>query len=177
MLLEPGFVRHTARGMTPLGWIARAARADDDTLLRLAERMTRAGLANEIVAPIEPHAWQNLVASLAINPTTALACVRNGDLLAIPALRERAAFLAHEAAAVARASGIALPCADPVAYAESVMRETAPNRSSMLRDLECGKRTESDAIAGTIVRRADALGIAVPHARAALDEVRARTKA
>jgi 2-dehydropantoate 2-reductase len=139
--------------------------------------MTRAGLANEIVTPIEPRAWQKLVASLAINPTTALAGVPNGAILTIPALRERAASLAREAAAVARASEIALPFADPVAYAESVMHETAANRSSMLRDLECGRHTEIEAIAGTIVRRAEALGIAVPYARAALHEVRARTKA
>jgi len=177
MLVEPGLVRHAAHGATLLGWISGAARSGDDTLVRLAALMTRAGLANEIVAPIEARAWQKLVASLAINPTTALAGVLNGDLLAVPALRERAASLAREAAVVARASGIVLPYADPVAYAESVMRETAPNRSSMLRDLECGRRTEIEAIAGTIVRRAAALGIAVPHARAALDEVRARTKA
>lgn len=177
MLVEPGLVRHAARGSTRLGWISGAARCNDDTLVRLAALMTRAGLASEIVSPIEAFAWQKLVASLALNPTTALAGVANGDLLAIPALRERAASLAREAAAVARASGIVLPCADPVAHAESVMRETAPNRSSMLRDLECGRRTEIEAIAGTIVRRAGALGIAVPHARAALDEVRARTKA
>ena len=177
MLVEPGLVRHAARGNTRIGWISGAARASDDTLVRLAALLTRAGLANELVAPIEPVAWQKLVASLAINPTTALAGVPNGDVLAIPALRERAASLAREAAAVARASGIELPCADPVAHAESVMRETAPNRSSMLRDLECGRRTEIEAIAGTIVRRGDALGLAVPYARAALDEVRARTRA
>lgn len=177
MLVEPGLVRHAAHGTTLLGWIAGSARSDDETLVRLAALMTRAGLANEIVAPIEAFVWQKLVASLALNPTTAIAGVTNGDILAIPALRERAASLAREAAAVARASGIVLPYADPVAYAESVMRETAPNRSSMLRDLECGRRTEIDAIAGTVVRRAEALGIAVPHARTALDEVRARTKA
>ena len=177
MLVEPGLVRHAARGTTLLGWIAGAARSGDDTLANLAALMKRAGLATDIVAPIEAFAWQKLVASLAINPTTALAGVRNGDLLAVPALRERAAALAREAAAVALAGGIVLPYADPVAYAESVMRETAPNRSSMLRDLEGGRRTEIDAIAGTIVRRADALGLAVPNARAVLDEVRARTKA
>ena len=177
MLVEPGLVRRAAHGTTRLGWISGSARSGDETLVHLAALMTRAGLANEIVAPIEAFVWQKLVASLAINPTTALAGVPNGDLLAIPALRDRAASLAREAAVVARASGIMLPCADPVAYAESVMRETASNRSSMLRDLECGRRTEIEAIAGTIVRRADALGIAVPHARAALDEVRARTKA
>lgn len=177
MSLEPGLARRMAFGLTRVGWAAGDARPGDVTLERYAATAAAGCLATEVVAPIEPFLWRKLVANAAINPTTALAGTTNGALLADPDLRERAARLAREAAAVARAVGIALPYDDPVAEVEAVMRATAPNRSSMLRDLECGRRTEIEAISGAILRHAARLGVAVPETQRAYDEVRARAKA
>ncbi len=175
MLIEPGLVRRSARGRTRVGWVAGTS-ADDAPLRRYAAFATTAGLATEVASPIEPVVWQKLVASAAINPTTALAGVVNGAILADVALHARAAALACEAAAVARACGVPITDDAAVADAEAVMRATAANRSSMLRDLERGRRTEIDAIAGTIVRLAAEHGIAVPATARAYDEVRARAK-
>ncbi len=176
MLIEPGLVRRTARGRTHVGWVAGAS-ADDAPLRRYAAFATAAGLATEVASPIEPVVWQKLVANAAINPTTALAGVVNGAILTDAALRAGAAELAREAAAVARACGIPIADDAAVAGAEAVMRATAANRSSMLRDLECGRRTEIDAISGTIVRLAAEHGsIAVPATARVYDEVRARAR-
>ena len=70
-----------------------------------------------------------------------------------------------------------LPFDDPVAHVEAVMRLTAPNRSSMLVDLERGGPTEIESINGAVVRKAMELGIPVPENARALDEVRARQRA
>jgi len=170
--LEPGVVRRAATGTTHLGW----ARSCDpglapDPLAAVATLFTNCGLRAAVARPIEPFAWAKLAINAAINPVTALAGICNGVVLERPALRERAAALAREAYAVARAEGIVLPFTDPVAAAERVMALTATNRSSMLHDLECGRPTEIEAICGTIVRRAAMHRVAVPASQRAYDEV------
>ena len=173
--VAPGLVRRTARGTTHLGWAI--PRGELAPLASLAEVFTRSGLHAVAMPSIEPYVWGKLVANAAINPVTALAGVTNGAVLASDGLRMLAAALAREAAAVATSSGVVLPFADPVAEAERVMRVTAPNRSSMLQDLDRGRPTEIEAISGAIVRIAAMHGVAVPESARVLDEVRRRTKA
>ena len=173
--LEPGRARRMGRGRTRAGWAA--GHANGAVLGAFVHALEAGGLMAQLATPIEPYVWAKLVANAAINPLTALAGVRNGELLARDGLRARAARIALEVAAVARASGIALPFSDPVAFVEDVALVTAANRSSMLVDLEAGRETEIDAITGALVRAAEARGVAVPENRAVLDEVRAREKA
>jgi 2-dehydropantoate 2-reductase len=172
---EPGRARRTGRGRTRAGWAA--GHANGRALDAFVDALVSGGLTAERVQPIEPYVWAKLVANAAINPLTALADIRNGELLERPLLRARAARIALEVAAVAGASGIGLPFPDPVAYVEDVARATAANRSSMLVDLAAGRETEIDAITGAVVRAAAALHVGVPENRAVLDEVRAREKA
>ncbi|MDB5091995.1 MAG: 2-dehydropantoate 2-reductase, partial [Candidatus Eremiobacteraeota bacterium] len=56
-------------------------------------------------------------------------------------------------------------------------RATAANRNSMLQDLDAGRPSEIEAIAGAIVRSAADHGIAVPLTHAMLRLVRARQRA
>lgn len=170
--LEPGFVRRTAIGTTTLGWAAGFE--DGPGLDTLAGCFTRCGLRANVAAPIEPFAWAKLVVNAAINPVTALANVRNGEILASSSARERAAALASEAFAVARAETIALPFADPVIEAERVMALTASNRSSMLQDFDMHRPSEIEAISGAILRLAARHGIDAPQTRRAYEEVRSR---
>ena len=67
-----------------------------------------------------------------------------------------------EAAEVARARGIALSFDDPCTYVESVCAATSANRSSMLQDVEQGRRTEIDSINGIIVSEGARLGVPTP---------------
>jgi len=175
LLLEPGLVRHTGRGRTTLGW----ARGHDGGpwLETCAALFRSAGLETRVVTPIEPFVWAKAIVNAAVNPLTALAGVPNGELLERPDLARRLAAVVREGAAVAAAAGIALPFADPVAYANDVVRSSAANRSSMLRDVERGRPTEIEAIAGALVRYAHRYGVPTPETERVLDEVRERVKA
>ncbi|HWI51941.1 MAG TPA: ketopantoate reductase C-terminal domain-containing protein [Symbiobacteriaceae bacterium] len=51
-------------------------------------------------------------------------------------------------------------------------RATAANRSSMLQDVERGRRTEVDAINGAVAERGQALGVPAPVNAALFDLVR-----
>jgi len=87
--------------------------------------------------------------------------VPNGALLAGEP-RAEAELLLGEAVAVARRAGVAISFPEAVADLDRVARATAENRSSMLQDVERGRRTEVDAISGELLRRGRALGLELP---------------
>ena len=75
--------------------------------------------------------------------------------------------------------GIDLGYGDHVERVYDVARATAMNRSSMLQDVERGRRTEIDALNGAVVRLAKGLDVNVPMNEALTAAVRAleRTRA
>ena len=157
--LGPGHVRHAGTGPT------RLACAQPDQIAnaeRVAALFNAAGMPAEVTGDSEALLWSKLVVNAAINPLTSIANVRNGALLDHPKLRSDLHATAHEAAAVARARGIALLFADEIEEVEAVCRATGDNISSMLQDIRSGRRTEIDAITGTVVREARARGVPTP---------------
>ena len=77
-------------------------------------------------------------------------------------VRERFYAAAREVAAIAEAEGVCIS-ADRFATLEHYMDGIpASTRSSLLVDLDRGKRIEVEALQGAAVRRAAALGVPVP---------------
>lgn len=156
----PGRVRHTGSGPTLIG---RADGRVEGWPRTIAAMFGRARLATAVVSDIERHVWRKLAVNAAINGLTALAGVPNGGIADDPQLRSAAAAIAAEVEAVARARGMEL--GDVAAAVEEVARATAANRSSMLRDLETGQRTEVAAIYGAVAAAGAAVGIETPMVR------------
>lgn len=169
---EPGVVRHTGGGLTALG---REDGRGDARVTRAVRALNEAGWPAVAVADIERWVWRKLAVNAAINPLTALAGVSNRVVAEEPRLRAQAAALATEVATVAAAHGHDLGGAEAVAaLVEEVARATGDNRSSMLRDLERGERTEIEAINGAVVAAGARLGIATPANLLMTELVRAR---
>jgi 2-dehydropantoate 2-reductase len=127
----------------------------------VAALLASAGLEAQARADLPSLLWEKLLVNAAINPLTALTGLPNGGLAEDKLLRDLMLAAVAEGAAVAAAEGVALP-EDPVRRAVEVCRRTAQNRSSMLQDLDRGRRTEVDAINGFIVRKAKVYGIPAP---------------
>lgn len=69
---------------------------------------------------------------------------------------------AREAEAVAEAEDAQLPATDLVDRTREVAQRTAENTSSMLQDIQRGRRSEIDAISGEVARRARDNGLEAP---------------
>lgn len=158
-LLAPGLVRHGGHGPTELG--AVAGRAGHDSAVRIADWLTAAGLEAEATPDYRVPLWQKLGVNCAINPLTALLRVANGELLRRPDAAALMDAAAREVEAVALAEGIHLET-DLAVRARAVALATANNRSSMLQDVERGRRTEVGAINGALAALARRHGIATP---------------
>jgi 2-dehydropantoate 2-reductase len=157
-LMGPGETHHTTQLTNLIG--TRPAIAAK--IASLIDIMAAVGLDTRATDAIEGEVWGKAIANAAINPLTALWRVSNGELLATDERRALLGALVDEGAAVARAHGVALPFADPVAHTEKVCRASAPNHSSMLQDVERGRPTEIDSINGIITAQGRRLGVSTP---------------
>jgi len=110
--------------------------------------------------------WAKVFYNAALNPLGALLGVHYGALPEHAASHTLMDEVIDEAFAVARAEDVALPWPSAQAYAEEFYGRLVPatydHRSSMLQDLERGRRTEIDSINGAVWRRGAARGIDTP---------------
>jgi len=158
-LSEPGKVRLAGPGKI---FLENREPASPPVLEAAAALFERAGFPVEWVSQANSLLWGKLVISAAINPLTAVLNVPNGELLRRPSACELMGAVALEAAAVAAASGITLPYADPVETVKKVAEATSSNYSSMLQDVRRGAPTEIDAICGALVAAAGAVQALAP---------------
>jgi len=153
-MLGPGRVRLSGRGDIVLGSLGEYMEGVE----KVSQALAKAGIGSRVSDDIALEIWSKVVVNACINPITALLRKENGCLLE-PELGKLARELCMEGVNVARAWGIDL---DPVSSLAGVMKvamDTATNRSSMLQDLERGRRTEIDEITGSIVRRGEERGV------------------
>ncbi|RFB19162.1 2-dehydropantoate 2-reductase [Bacillus sp. HNG] len=90
-----------------------------------------------------------LIANAVINPLTALFGVRNGELLENDYFHNQMKALFDEIISV-------IPCNHEKMWelVKTICENTAQNKSSMLRDIEEGRKTEIDAILGYVLKEA-----------------------
>lgn len=157
--LGPGRVEHAGVGGTVLGPVDPPDRPAHH---QLAEALTEAGIETEVVRDVRPRLWAKAAVNAAINPLTAVAGLPNGALLEVDELETLLEATAREVEGVARAAGIEVDEGDWVAEAREVAHRTADNRSSMLQDVERGRRTEIDAICGRVAEAAERHGVEAP---------------
>ena len=162
----PGRVTIESSGTTRLG---RPWAENGPTVAAVADRFTAAGLQASVVSDVRKAIWEKVLINVGINPVTAIGRVENGALVREPG-RSLLEAAVREGARVAAAEGFRIE--DPVAKALAVVEATAGNRSSMLRDVETGSRTEIGALNGAIVEHGTARGLPVPVNRTLTGAVR-----
>jgi 2-dehydropantoate 2-reductase len=133
---------------------------------RWAERFAVAGIPAAYCDDIKAALWGKVLYNAALNPLSALLGVTYGALAQDENTRAIMDTVFDEVYGVAAAEGVALPWRSAAEYRAEfygrLIPSTVDHRSSMLQDLERGRRTEIDAINGEVWRRGRAHGIATP---------------
>ena len=158
-LLEPGRVHHAGARESYFGPFQGTEPADAE---RLAEAFRAAGLEARAVADIETRIWHKVVLNAAVNPLTALLGLRTGELLGDEDLEAAIVAIVDESVRIAAACGVRLDGGAIVETVRAVAEATRENKSSMLQDLERGRRTEIHEINGALVERARRVGVEAP---------------
>lgn len=121
-----------------------------------------AGINAEAPDDVRPTLWWKFALVCAANATTAITRSPFGEILEAPGGREVVTALIAEVAAIASARDVSLRD-DIVPYSVAFLEKLGPQlRSSMLRDIERGRRVEVDALNGYVVTLSDGLGVPVP---------------
>ncbi len=154
----PGHVRHAGEGPTVLGRMA----CSPGEARHVADQLTEGGLPVGWVDNIRGHVWLKGVVNHCINPLTVIHRCKNGALLEHSDYLKHMTGLCAEAFTVINAATVHLPTDDVVGKVKEVARLTADNRSSMLQDVDRGKRTEIDHITGYIIRLGKHFGLDLP---------------
>jgi 2-dehydropantoate 2-reductase len=155
----PGEVNHAGTGDTVIGPIKGASVEDAE---RIRSAFTGCGLATTVTEDIQEVLWTKAVVNACFNPITGLLRVKSGVIGRSGQLMECCNSVVEEAVGVARAEGIQLRSEALMERVRAVSSATAENKSSMLQDLERGRRTEIDAINGWIAHIGTEHGVSCP---------------
>jgi len=157
--VAPGAIRHTTGERLVFGERAGGPRERTGALREVFEL---AGITAEVHPDIQLALWEKFAAACGAGAVPALTRLPIGPVLACAETREFLHDAMAEAVAVGRARGVGLP----EDYAERMMElfggYPPSARSSMLEDVEAGRRLELDALTGTIVRLGRACGVQTP---------------
>lgn len=156
-MTAPGVVKVASTGMTIVG-----SDMDPKGARAIARTLRSSGMPSTAKRNIDGEIWLKAIVNACLNPTTAILRVPNGRLLDSRAVVELMHRVSAECESVAATSGVDLPVKRVFRKVLSVARETSDNRSSMLQDIERGRRTEIGSINGHICRSGELMGIATP---------------
>ena len=156
------FADPTAIGALRPGLVPRR----DEAARRWASIIDAAGVPALYTDRLPALLWAKVFYNAALNPLGALLRVHYGALAEREDSRAIMDAAVGEAFAVAAAEGVELPWDRPSDYLREFYGRLVPatfdHRSSMLQDLERGRRTEIDAINGAVWHRGRGRGIVTP---------------
>ncbi|HQZ38398.1 MAG TPA: 2-dehydropantoate 2-reductase [Vicinamibacterales bacterium] len=128
----------------------------------LADAMAPADIQVTAVPDARTPLWDKFVYLVPFSGFTGAARLPIGYIWRFPQIRDMFHAAAREVAAIAGAEGVALSPDRFERLDEYMTNIPASTRSSLLVDLEQGKRIEVEALQGAAIRRAAAHGVPVP---------------
>jgi 2-dehydropantoate 2-reductase len=160
-IIEPGVIRHVEGTRFTLG---EPDGSESERLKLISAAFAAGGLRAPVEARLRDQIWLKLVGNVAFNPVTALTGATLGQLGEIPEMPDLLRAIFSECAAVAGRLGITFPVSLDRRLEAGLA--VGDHKTSMLQDLQAGKRLELDCMTGAIVELARRLDVDVPHIRA-----------
>lgn len=154
---EPGVIRHIEGCRFPVGELDGSV---TPRLQQVSDLLTRAGFKAPMLDDIRSEIWLKAWGNLSFNPISALTHSTLVDICQFPLTRELAANMMVEAQSIAEKLGVSFRVSldKRIAGAERVGK----HKTSMLQDLEHGKRLETDALIGAVVELGVLTGTPTP---------------
>lgn len=170
-VIAPGVIEHGYGDRFSLGEPdgSRSARIE-----ALSRCLIGAGLKAPVRPRIRDEIWVKLWGNLAFNPLSALTTATLDRLTGAADLRAIARAMMVEAQAVAEALGVRF--AIDIDKRIEGAAEVGAHKTSMLQDLERGRKLEIDALLGAVVELGALTGHAMPTCRTILALIRERAR-
>jgi len=157
--VAPGHVHHNAMRAMRFGAYSSLPHA---TVESIARAWADAGFDAAAVADIAAMQWEKLICNVAYSAPCALTGMTVGQVMDDPQMGPVSQAAATEAWTVARASGIAVAVADPIAHVRAFGAQLPDAKPSALLDHEARRVSEIDVINGAVPRQGARVGVAAP---------------
>jgi 2-dehydropantoate 2-reductase len=156
---EPGVIRHTAMDRLLFG---ERDGSSSPRLERLLEACRAAGFQATLSDRVDVEIWSKFVRLSVLSGMTSVTRAPIGPLRDDPDLMAMLQAAALEAMAVARKKGVPLPSGVFDEAVTMIQNLPAQTKSSMLEDLERGRRLELPWLSGAVVRIGREVGVETP---------------
>jgi 2-dehydropantoate 2-reductase len=165
--------RYSSAGKVHFGDAKNPAGRLSERITRIASFFGRAGLGYEIPEDMIRSMWFKFMINAGINQASAVLGAPYGTFQGSAAARRLMEASMREVIALSGALGTGLVEADLELWNQTLQRLRPEGKTSMLQDIEAGRRTEVDIFAGKVVELARPLGLAVPVNETLLMTIRA----
>lgn len=169
--VAPGIAQHISDDSfvlgSPVGEITQPLEA-------LSALLAAAGIDVRITERIRDEIWLKLWGSLAFNPISALTGMTMDEIISDPATRPTVVAMMAEARAVAERYGVSLRAG--IDKRLETASKAGRFKTSMLQDLEAGRRLEIDAIIGAVAEAAKRVDVKTPTIDAVLGLLRQKAR-
>lgn len=170
VLTGPGEIVHAGGELTLFGPYSEMPTQACDQLVRI---FVDCGVAARRVDNIADELWTKAIINSAVNPLSALTRKRSGELLDAGPLERTIDAILAESISIAIACGAKVAGESLASDIRRILQATRTNKTSMLQDIERGRRTEIESMNGALARRARQKGIPAPVNQLMADLVRA----
>ena len=126
--------------------------ADNENVLRVKKYFDKAGINYKIPEDIKHSLWLKFMLNVCANQPTAILRMTFGEMLENSCFMDFAIEVMKEVQAIAKAEGVKNSEAmidETVAHLHTMIPE---GKTSMLQDVEAGRKTEVDMFAGTVMQ-------------------------
>jgi 2-dehydropantoate 2-reductase len=156
-LEAPGVVVHTYGDRMP---IAEPSGEATPRITALSKLLIAAGIKSPVKKALRDEIWLKLIGNLSFNPVSVLTGGTLEELAADPGTRGVIRSMMEEARTVGTALGVnfAVGIEERIDMAAKV----GAHKTSMLQDVEAGRRTELDALLGAVIELGGLTGVATP---------------
>ncbi|WP_248343491.1 ketopantoate reductase family protein [Anaeromyxobacter paludicola] len=134
----------------------------DPRVVAVRALLERAGIPCRVPEDILREQWWKFMLNVGVNQVSAVLRAPYRAFREVPEVRELTRQAALEAVAVARAEGVALGPEDVESIFPIVATLGPGGRTSMLQDVEAGRKTEVELFAGTVVELGARHGLPTP---------------
>jgi len=169
---EPGLISHNMGKKLILG---QPGGANTTRVKRIANALTLAGFEIAVTGSIEKEFWVKLLGNVSFNPVSALTVTTADKLIESREIKTYMVEIMREVLAIGRAVGVDANI-DPEARID-MARVLGPFKTSMLQDLEAGKRLEIDGLLAGTLEIAKKAGVRAPYTESLFGLIRARADA
>ena len=168
---EPGLVSHNMGARLILG---QPGGENTARTKRIAEALTTAGFEVVVSNTIEKEFWVKLLGNVSFNPVSALTVSTADRLIQNEEVKAYMVEIMREVLAIGRAVGVDANI-DPEQRID-MARALGPFKTSMLQDLEAGKRLEIDGLLAGTLEIARKAGVRAPFTESLFGLIRARAQ-